>query len=167
MEFEDGSTTSITDKWRTSDDPRAVQEKRFRGRAVFKLASVATGRKLLGKQSTLKPPEPLEVKPQKIKDSKLQVVHPPTPQPPNPLAPEYKDTFRERLFEALALMGPTIDLRASWPNHLTTLILRLVRLMPMTLGLSSKPCGVDFIGCHVQCSLCQESRFKKVRCCLP
>ena len=71
MEFEDGSTTSVTNAWRTSDDPRAVQEKRFKGRTVFKLASVPTGRKLLGKQSTLKPPEPLEVKHQKMKDSKL------------------------------------------------------------------------------------------------
>ena len=82
MEFEDGSTTSVTDDWRTSDDPRAMQEKRFKGRTVFKLASVPTGRKLLGKQSTLKPPEPLEVKPQKIKDSKLQVLPPPTSQAP-------------------------------------------------------------------------------------
>ena len=56
MEFEDGSTTSVTADWRTSDDPRAAREKRFRGRTVLKLASVPTGRKLLGKQSTLKPP---------------------------------------------------------------------------------------------------------------
>ena len=47
MEFEDGSTTSVTDDWRASDDPRAVQEKRFKGRTVFKLASVQAGRKLL------------------------------------------------------------------------------------------------------------------------
>ena len=105
MEFEDGSTTSVTDDWRTSDDPRAMQEKRFKGRTVFKLASVPTGRKLLGKQSTLKPPEPLEVKPQRIQDSKLQVVPPPTSQASNPLAAEYKDTFRERLFQALAADG--------------------------------------------------------------
>ena len=74
MEFEDGSTTSVTDDWRASDDPSALQEKRFKGRTVFKFASVPTGRELLGKKATLKPPEPLEVKPQKIKDSKLQVV---------------------------------------------------------------------------------------------
>ena len=113
MEFEDGSTTSVTDDWRTSDDPRAAQEKRFEGRTVLKLASVPTGRKLLGKQSILKPPEPLEVKPQKIKDSKLQVVRPPTSQASDPLAAEYKDTFRERLFQARQLMGLTTDLRAS------------------------------------------------------
>ena len=105
MEFEDGSATSVTDDSRTSDDPKAVQEKRFKGRTVFKLASVPTGRKLLGKPSTLKPPEPLEVKPQKIKDSKLQVVPPPTSQPSNPLAAEYRDTVRERLFQALAADG--------------------------------------------------------------
>ena len=87
MEFEDGSTTSVTDDWRTSDDPRAVQEKRFKGRTVFKLASVPT------------------VKPQKIKDSKRQVVPPPTSQASNRLAAEYKDTFRERLFQALAADG--------------------------------------------------------------
>ena len=72
MEFEDGTTTSISDDWRTSDDPRAVQEKRFKGRTVFKFASVPTGTKLRGKQSTLKPPGPLEVKPQKMKDSAFQ-----------------------------------------------------------------------------------------------
>ena len=96
---------SLTTAWRTCDDPRAMQEKRFKGRTVFRLASVPTGRKLLGKQSTLKPPEPLEVKPQKIQDSKLQVVPPPTSQASNPLAAEYKDTFRERLFQALAADG--------------------------------------------------------------
>ena len=105
MEFEDGSATSVTDDSRTSDDPKAIQEKRFKGRTVFKLASVPTGRKLLGKPSALKPPEPLEVKPQKIKDSKLQVVPPPASQPSNPLAAEHRDTFRERLFQALAADG--------------------------------------------------------------
>ena len=43
------------------------------------------------------------MKPQKVKDSKLQVV--PTSQPSNPLAAEYKDTFREKLFQALAADG--------------------------------------------------------------
>ena len=105
MEFEDASTTSVTDDWRTYDDRRAVQEKRFKGRTVFKLASAATGRKLLGKRSTFKPPEPLQAKPQQIKDSKLQVVPPPTSLPSNPMAAEYKDTFRERLFQALAADG--------------------------------------------------------------
>ena len=92
MEFEDGSTTSVTDDWRTSDDPRAVQEKRFKGRTVCKLASVPTGRNLLGKQSTLKPPEPLEVK--RSASSNFSGFQ--------PLAAEYKNTFRERLFQALA-----------------------------------------------------------------
>ena len=41
MESEDSSTTSVTEDWRSSDDPRAVQEKRFKG-TVFKLASVPT-----------------------------------------------------------------------------------------------------------------------------
>ena len=67
---------------------------------------------VLGKQSTLKPPEPLEVKPQKIKDSKLQVVPPPTYQPPNRLAAEYKDTFRQRLFKPWQQMGPTMGLES-------------------------------------------------------
>ena len=160
LEFEDGSTISVIDDWRTSDAPRAVQEKRFKG-TVFKLASVPTGRKLLGKQSTLEPPEPLEVKPQKIKDSKLQAVPPPTSQASNPLAAEYKDTFTDRLFQALAADGSYDGLES-----FVTKSLRLVRLMPMTLGLSFQPCGLDFIGFPVQRSLCQESNFKEVRCCL-
>ena len=62
MEFDDGSKTSVTENWMTSDDPKAKQPRHFKGKTVFKLASQRTGRKLVGKQSTLKPPEPLESK---------------------------------------------------------------------------------------------------------
>ena len=100
MEFGDGSMTSITDDCRTSEDPRAAQERRFKGKTVFKLAAMRTGRKLLGRQSTSEPPEPLEVKPRRIQDSKPQVVPDPTSQPSSPWAAEYKGTFREKLFQA-------------------------------------------------------------------
>ena len=80
MEFDDGSKTSVRDNWMTSDDPKAKPPRHFKGKTVFKLASQKTGRKLVGKQSTLKPPEPLEPKPKKIQDPKLQVQV--VPQPP-------------------------------------------------------------------------------------
>ena len=99
MEFENGSKTPITDDWKTSDDPRARNDSFKVGQAS---TSVPTGKKLVGKQSILKPPEPLEVKPKKVQDSKLQIFPPPTSQPSNPLAAEYTDTFRGRLFQALA-----------------------------------------------------------------
>ena len=57
MEFDDGSKTSVTDNWMTSDDPKAKPAKQSRhskGKTVCKLASQKTGWKLVGKQSTLK-----------------------------------------------------------------------------------------------------------------
>ena len=107
MEFDDGSKTSVTDNWMTSDDPKAKQSRHFKGKTVFKLASQRTGRKLVGKQSTLKPPEPLESKPKPVQDPILQVQV--VPQPPQPTSKtvdpklvQFQDTFRERLFQALA-----------------------------------------------------------------
>ena len=110
MEFDDGSKTSVTDNWTTSDDPKAKQPRHFKGKSVFKLASQRTGRKLVGKQSTLKPPEPLESKPKPVQDPKLQVqVVPqpsqPTSKPVDPKVVQFQDTFRERLFQALAADG--------------------------------------------------------------
>ena len=110
MEFDDGSKTSVTDNWMTSDDPKARQPRHFKGKTVFKLASQRTGRKLVGKQSTLKPPEPLESKPKPVQDPKLQVqVVPqpsqPTSKPVDPKVVQFQDTFRERLFQALAADG--------------------------------------------------------------
>ena len=110
MEFDDGSKTSVTDNWMTSDDPKAKQPRHFKGKAVFKLASQRTGRKLVGKQSTLKPPEPLESKPKPVQDPKLQVQVVPQPSKPaskpvDPKVVQFQDTFRERLFQALAADG--------------------------------------------------------------
>ena len=110
MEFDDGSKTSVTDNWMTSDDPKARQPRHFKGKTVFKLASQRTGRKLVGKQSTLKPPEPLESNPKPVQDPKLQVqVVPqpsqPTSKPVDPKVVQFQDTFRERLFQALAADG--------------------------------------------------------------
>ena len=48
MEFDDGSKTSVTDTWRTSDNPKAKQPRHFKGKTAFKLASQKTGRKLVG-----------------------------------------------------------------------------------------------------------------------
>ena len=72
MEFDDGPKSSVTDNWMTSDDPKAKQARCFKGRTVFKLALQKTGRKLVGKRSTLKPPEPIEPGPGKVQDPKLQ-----------------------------------------------------------------------------------------------
>ena len=110
MEFDDGSKISVTDNWMTSDDPKAKQPRHFKGKTVFKLASRRTGRKLVGKQSTLKHPEPLESKPKPVQDPKLQVqVVPqpsqPTSKPVDPKLVQFQDTFRERLFQALAADG--------------------------------------------------------------
>ena len=107
MEFEDATTTSALTTGGLGTIPERFKRRGFKGRSVFKLASVPTGSKLLGKQSTLKPPEPLEVKPQKIKDSKLQVqlLRLPT------LWQLSTRTLSEKGF--FKLMGPTMDLRAS------------------------------------------------------
>ena len=66
----------------TSDDPKAKQSRHFKGKTVFKLASQKTGRTLVGKQSTWKPPEPIEPKPKKVQDLKLQVQVVPQPSQP-------------------------------------------------------------------------------------
>ena len=105
MEFDDGSKTAVTHNWMTSDDPKAKQSRHFTGRTVFKLASQKTGRKLVGKKSTLKPPEPIEPRPEKVQDPKLKVqVVPqppqPTSKPVDPKLVQYQDTFRARLFQA-------------------------------------------------------------------
>ena len=110
MEFDDGATSSVTDNWMTSNDPQAKQPRHFKGKTVFKFASQKTGRKLLGKQSTLEPSEPLEPQPKKVQDPKLQVQvvsQPPqsTLKPVDPKLVQCKDTFRERLFQALAADG--------------------------------------------------------------
>ena len=57
-----------------------------------------------------KPPEPLESKPKPVQDPKLQVqVVPqppqPTSKPVDPKLVQFQDTFRERLFQALAADG--------------------------------------------------------------
>ena len=107
MEFDNGSKISVIDNWMTSDDPKAKQPRHFKGKIIFKFASQRTGRKFVGKQSILKPPEPLESKPKPVQDPKRQVqVVPqppqPTSKPVDPKLVQFQDIFRERLFQALA-----------------------------------------------------------------
>ena len=40
IQFDGGSTTSVTDNWMTSDDPKAKQPRHFKGKTVCKLASL-------------------------------------------------------------------------------------------------------------------------------
>ena len=93
---------------------KAKQSRHFKGKTVFKLASQKTGRKLVGKQSTLKPPEPIQPRPEKVQDPRLQVQA--VPQPPQPLQSllilklaKYQDSFREGLFQALAAADGSCD----------------------------------------------------------
>ena len=53
FQYEDGTTEVVKDNWRTSSNPTAKTSKAFVGKTVFKLQSKPTGKKLVGKQSTL------------------------------------------------------------------------------------------------------------------
>ena len=107
------------------------------------------------------------MKPQKIKDSKLQVVHPPTSQASNLLAAEYKDTFKEWLFQALAADGSYDGLESLVTKSLDDFDPQTgeayyahdiwVELSTMWVLLHR-----EF---PVQRSLCQASNFKEVHCC--
>ena len=101
MNFEDGSSKTLNDDWRKSDDPRAKQDKYFKGKTVFKLASKPTGRRLVGKQSTLPRPEVHVEMPPPVPSSRTSTQK---------LSPEvvlrdhgeYADTFRKRVFDLVA-----------------------------------------------------------------
>ena len=64
FEYADGRKETLTDNWRKSENPKGPAPERFVGRTVFKLSSKPTGRKLVGKQTTLPEPTPLKPKPQ-------------------------------------------------------------------------------------------------------
>ena len=64
FEYADGRKETWTDNWRQSENPKGPAPERFVGRTVFKLSSKPTGRKLVGKQTTLPEPTPLKPKPQ-------------------------------------------------------------------------------------------------------
>ena len=171
LEFDDGSKTSVTDNWMTSDDPKAKQPRHFKGKTVFKLASQRTGRKLVGKQSTLKPPEPIEPKPKRVRNPKLQVRVVPQPSQPTskPVDPNWSSikTLSEKgCFKLWQQMDPMMDLSRSFQNHLKILIHRPVRHSLMILGSNCQQCGLDFIVFRVRLCLLPVSNSKVVLCCL-
>ena len=60
-----GRKETLTDNWRQAANPKGPSPECFVGRTMFKLSSKPTGRKLVGKQTTLPTlPEPTPLKPQ-------------------------------------------------------------------------------------------------------
>ena len=94
---------TLTDNWRKSENPKGPAPERFVGRTVFKLSSKPTGRKLVGKQTTLPEPTPLkpQPQPQPLEQEQELSVEAPQPlfkQPQKGLKEQStQDTFRLRL----------------------------------------------------------------------
>ena len=103
FEYADGRKETLTDNWRKADNPKGPAPERFVGRTVFKLSSKPTGRKLVGKQTTLPEPTPLKPKPQPqpLEQEQELSVEAPQPlfkQPQKGLKEQStEDTFRLRL----------------------------------------------------------------------
>ena len=102
FEYADGRKETFTDNWHKADNPKGPSPERFVGKTVFKLSSKPTGRKLVGKQTTLPEPTPLR-QPQPVPQQQLQQAEPEAPQPlfkqPTKGLKEQstEDTFRLRL----------------------------------------------------------------------
>ena len=77
FEYADGRKETFTDNWRKAENPKRPSPERFVGKIVFKLSSKPTGRKLVGKQTTLGQPAPLR---QPVPQQQLQ-QEPEAPQP--------------------------------------------------------------------------------------
>ena len=63
LEYADGRKETLTDNWRSAEFPRGKTSERFVGRTVFQLSSKPTGRKLVGKQTTIPELPALEPQP--------------------------------------------------------------------------------------------------------
>ena len=99
FEYADGRKETLTDNWRKSENPKGPSPERFVGRTVFKLSSKPTGRKLVGKQTTLPEPTPLKPKPQpQPQELSVEAPQPLFKQPQKGLKEQStEDTFRLRL----------------------------------------------------------------------
>ena len=78
FEYADGRKETFTDNWRKAENPKGPSPERFVGKTVFKLSSKPTGRKLVGKQTTLPEPTPLR-QPQPVPQQQLQQAEPEAP----------------------------------------------------------------------------------------
>ena len=102
FEYADGRKETFTDNWRKAENPKGPSPERFVGKTVFQLSSKPTGRKLVGKQTTLLEPTPLR-QPQPVPQQQLGQAEPEAPQPlfkqPTKGLKEQstEDTFRLRL----------------------------------------------------------------------
>ena len=102
FEYADGRKETFTDNWRKAENPKGPSPERFVGKTAFKLSSKPTGRKLVGKQTTLPEPTPLRQL-QPVPQQQLQQTEPEAPQPlfkqPTKGLKEQstEDTFRLRL----------------------------------------------------------------------
>ena len=101
LEYEDGTRAELVDNWRVAEDPRAKLEKPFVGKTVFKLRSKPTGKKLVGKQSTLPAPvEPLVPQPQPLPRLDEALQHGGRAPAAELAQEQVRDTFREGLHQA-------------------------------------------------------------------
>ena len=114
LEYADGRKETLTDNWRQAEFPRGKTSERFVGRTVFQLSSKPTGRKLVGKQTTIPELPTLEPQPK------------PVPEKPQPLfkqsskeTKEYsvEDTFRLRLAQTAS--GSLSDFQKSLLEQLS------------------------------------------------
>ena len=152
LEYADGRKETLTDNWRSAEFPRRKTSERFVGRTVFQLSSKPTGRKLVGKQTTI--PELLALEPQPK----------PVPEKPQPLfkqsskeTKEYsvEDTFRLRLAQTAS--GSLSDFQKSLLEQLSE---KEVRPQDSRIRMT---CGLTFrlVGCV--CTTCLVTPFSFLR----
>ena len=142
FEYADGRKETLTDNWRKAANPKGPAPERFVGRTVFKLSSKPTGRKLVGKQTTLPEPTPLKPKPQPqpLEQEQELSVEAPQPlfkQPQKGLKGQStEDTFRLRLQQTSSgtLEGFARATFGEGPGNRTALHARLVVGLSVVLG---------------------------------
>ena len=101
LEYEDGTRAELVDNWHVAEDPHAKLEKPFVGKTVFKLCSKPTGKKLVGKQSTLPAPvEPPVPQPQPLPRLDEALQHGGRATAAELAQEQVRDTFREWLHQA-------------------------------------------------------------------
>ena len=151
FEYADGRKETFTDNWRKAENPKGPSPERFVGKTVFKLSSKPTGRKLVGKQTTLPEPTPLR-QPQPVPQQQLQQAEPEAPQPlfTQPLFKQptkglkeqsTEDTFRLRLQQTSS--GTLDDFRKA-------LLEQLAEKDPSTGQPYTRELWLDFPSCWVR-----------------
>ena len=114
LEYADGRKETLTDNWRSAEFPRGKTSERFVGKTVFQLASKPTGRKLVGKQTTIPEPATLKPQPQPVSEEPQPLFKQPSKETKEH---SVEDTFRLRLAQTAS--GSLSDFQKSLLEQLS------------------------------------------------